>query len=446
MQLPDLKTFPDRPGVYFFKDDKGKVLYVGKALSLKNRLSSYFQKNVFPKTQLLIKESSTVNYIETGSELEALLLESNSIKKYLPHYNIALKDDKSYIYIFISVDEDFPKVWSCRRPKDLKSIREKEELYGQKGVYLGPYPSTYIIKNLLKQLRKIFPYCQQKSDKRKCFYSHIGLCDPCPAQILKNDLKSADYLAQKYKYRRNVLLLKRVLEGNLVRVEKLLTRRMKQFARSEEFEEATGIRNQLVYLQMMTRQRRVSFFLQNPNYYFEAQKKALDELRDILSPFFPSLDSIERIECYDISHFQGSFAVGSMVVFNGGVPEKSLYRRFKIRVRPGSDVESLSEIIKRRFLHPEWEFPQLLLIDGGKPQVSKIIAVCQSIHITIPIIGLAKRWEELHILHNEQFVVKQIARKSDALKLLQQMRDEAHRFALTFHRLLRRKQFTSSNK
>ncbi len=439
MQEKPETIFPERPGVYFFKHD-AHVLYVGKALSLKQRVGSYFDAHVPEKTRLLVEEANKIEFIETGSEFEALLLEANYIKKYRPHYNISLKDDKSYIYIFISNHEVYPKVILARKPKNISFKKGPESFEGFRGTYLGPYPSSNTARQLLKTLRKIFPFCQSKTLNKPCFYSHLGLCNPCPGIIESvKDTGLKKKLLQKY--RKNVLYLVRILKGKLLLVEKTLESDMKKLSKAMAYEEASIRRNQLRILHMTCTSRRVEAFMENSNYYSESQQSACLDLQQQLLPFFPKLPKLIKIECYDISHFSGNLAVGSMTVLLNGIPEKNMYRRFKIKSNANSDVDSLAEMLKRRLKHSEWELPQLILVDGGKPQVSKISQVMAELNFNISIVGLAKRWEELVILHTNQFILKRLSRNSASLQLLQIIRDEAHRFGLKYHRLLRRKAF-----
>lgn len=434
-----IQNFPHRPGVYLFKDIKAHVLYVGKALRLKNRLENYTQKDILPKTNQLVEVATQVDYIETGGEFEALVLEANLIQKYRPKYNVVFRDDKSYLYVFISTGEEFPKIYVTRKPKT--GYQRFPELnaqnsgnHGVKGVYFGPYPSSRTVREVLKMLRRIFPFCQQKKiGTRPCFYSHIGLCRPCPSYIVKQSPETQSAL--KKEYRRNVSSIKAILEGRLVSVTRELEKAMKQAARLERFEEATFFRDKLFRLKSLTESHQpIERFLDNPNFYFEESQMSCEELRIFLVSYFVTITLLHRIECFDVSHFQGNAAVGGQVVFIDGVPEKSEYRRYRMRSKGPNDVAQMREMVTRRLVHTEWEYPDLIVVDGGKPQVSEIHAVLTEKKLTIPLIGLAKRLEEIVILDKGTFHLLRLSRESRVLRLLQSIRDETHRFAITYHR------------
>ena len=425
-----LTTVPRRSGVYKFKDAKGVVLYVGKALSLKDRLSSYFQKNLLPKTAEMVAKAENFSYIETGSEFTALLLEAKLIKLYRPKYNVIFKDDKSYLYIFISITDEFPKVFLIRKPKNLPAHR---------GAYFGPFPSSSTTDQILKWMRSLFPFCQQqKIGKRPCFYSHLGLCTPCPGQIVKTT--GEEYQQLKHTYRQNIFRLKRILEGKIDAVVRDLTREMHSLSKQQAYEEARAIRDRINKLQWLLHQPlKTATFLENPNYYFEEQAMAISTLRSLLGKHGLPTQKLHRIECFDVSTISGVQSVASQVVFIDGIPEKSLYRRY--RIREGSkpnDVGMLTEAIKRRLGHPEWELPDLLMVDGGKAQVSVVAKLLRDEQLVLPLLGLAKRFEKIVFLKGTVFSEITLRRKEAALKLLQQIRDEAHRFAITYHRKLRR--------
>lgn len=430
-----LKTVPQRPGVYLFKDFQGKVLYVGKALSLRARLSSYFQTPDRAKVMEMMHHAQDFSYIETGSEFTALLLEARLIKLYLPKYNTALRDDKSYLYVFISTGETFPKIFLTRKPKTQSTVYD-----GLKGEFFGPFPSSFTLKKILRWLRRMFPYCAQKSlGKRPCFYSHLGLCRPCPSWVVKQTPDQAKIFTKEYRI--NILRIKRIFEGKSDMVKKDLEKEMKKYSSQKKYEEAAVCRNRYLSLEKLLSARdKTAVFLENPNYYYEAQEKKIIELQNILSPFIPKIKRLHRIECFDVSTIQGKFSVASQVVFIDGLPEKSLYRRFRMRVsgKP-DDVGMLKEAVFRRLKHQEWPLPHLLVIDGGKAQIAVIDEGLKELNLNLPLIGLAKRLETIVVKINEQFHEVNLPKKSRALQLLQQIRDEAHRFAITYHRKLRAK-------
>lgn len=430
-----VKQFPARPGVYLFKSG-AKILYVGKALSLKDRVSSYFASDADTKAAGLTQEADAITYVETGSEFEALLLEARLIKTHLPVYNKALKDDKSFLYVFLSLGEEYPKVFVTRKPKVL-SVKGKWELYdGLKGVYYGPFLSSAVVKKLVRQIRKIIPFCQQKSDKRPCFYSHLGLCSPCPGYITHQNGSIQTNLVRKY--RKQLYLLRNILEGKSTFVEKQLIKDMNGAARDLDFETAANIKKQLMRLTYLKQSRDISGFLKDENFHEHRQQQATDELKYFLKPFFVQLNTLEKIECYDISNFAGQQPVGAQTVSINGIIEPSLYRKYHIRsIKRPNDTGMMKEMLIRRLKHPEWTFPDLIVVDGGKTQVSTAVQVIKSCKLNIPIIGLAKRLEEVVIPLEEGFEMKRLPSDSPALQLLQQLRDEAHRFGLTFHRKIR---------
>lgn len=435
------KELPRRPGIYQYLDEHQDVLYVGKALSLKDRVSSYFQKDVSIKTQEMLKNAVSVRWIETGSDFEALLLEANLIKKHRPKYNVTFRDDKSYLYIFISTAEEFPKIFLTRRPNNMpQSEGSKGTFNGLKGEYFGPFPSSKTTKSVLKWLRRAFPFCTQTRLKsRPCFYSHIGQCKPCPSFIVTQP--EPLYSQLKKRYRNNIFHIRRILEGNIQGVRDELQQEMKKLSQAERFEEAQDVHTQLTRFEWILKSpATTASFLENPNFYFDQQKKATDELVSFLQSHQVPITDARRIECFDISTFQGNFSVASQVVFIDGVPEKNFYRRYRIRNdgKP-NDFAMLTEAIGRRLKHPEWELPSLLVVDGGKGQVSTIQKLFAQRAITLPLIGLAKQFERLIIPEDGKLFEVSLPRKHEGLKLIQVLRDEAHRFALSYHRLRRNK-------
>jgi len=422
-----IKKLPRLPGVYLFRGKTGKVLYIGKAANLAQRIKYYFQvpSKLEPKFQKMVGEVEGLEYIPVGSEFESLLLEAKLIKEKKPKYNTKWKDDKSFFYILIS-DEEYPRVLAARKSQGLK------------GVYIGPFPSAVTVRRVLKFLRFIFPYCSQKLTRRVCFYSHLGLCNPCPSKIVKQAPEEKKILKKKYLL--NIYRLKRVLNGQAKRVIADLKKQMKKAARQESFEEAGKIRDQIEKLEFVTSRRvRITSYLENPNFLQDQRLVEVSELEKVLKPYFGKLD-FGRIECFDISTLSGQLATGSMVVFLEGVEEKSQYRRFRIRkAGKPDDVAMIKEVLKRRFSHPEWAFPNLIIIDGGKGQVSGVLDVLKDLKLEIPVVGLAKRLEEVVISKNGGFESLRLPVSSPGLNLLKRIRDEAHRFAISYHRRLRRK-------
>ena len=437
-----LKDLPKEPGVYFHKDTKGEIIYVGKAAVLRNRVRQYFQASRArdPKTEALVAEIADTDWMVVDSEIEALFLEAEMIRRYMPRYNILLRDDKSMSYIRIDYSSNFPTVGTTRRPLD----------DGAK--YFGPYLSTLSVRQALKSLRRIFPFATRKipGQKRATLYYHLGL-DPG----LEEGRTSLG------EYRANLRKLMAVIEGKRKSIERELEKEMKQAAKASDFERAAKIRNQLYALQNLTRQ----VIFSDKEFLDISKDHALNELVNVLSlQKFP-----RRIEGYDISHMQGTNVVASMVVFTNGVSNKREYRKFKTKIQQNNDFYNMNETIKRRLSEKNikaWGKPDLVLIDGGKGQLDAAIRARDEMGCDkIPFIGLAKREEqiviqrgksnvelnenELHKLggfatESEDFILVNIPHNTNVVKLLQRIRDESHRFAVTYHSVLKIKAQTAS--
>jgi excinuclease ABC subunit C len=557
-----LDTLPDKPGCYLMKDAKGKIIYVGKAINLRNRVRSYFHSTAQnePKTRRLVREIADLEWIVVGSELEALILEMNLIKRHKPRFNVRLKDDKRYPYIKVHWQDPFPKVTVTR-------------LMTNDGArYFGPYTSVWAVHQTLDILRKIFPYltCNREingNDARACLYYDIKLCTaPCIGAINLAD------------YRQIIDDLCKFLEGRTEPVVRRLTREMEKASKGLQYERAAVIRDQLGAIdRVLERQKVVSsdqtdsdviamaradgeacvqvFFIRSGKLigreYFVLEGTEEENDDEVLSEFVKQFyaqaafipekvllpqelleaqiinqwlnsrkpgDKVEitvphqeinqdlvdmatenavetlnalktrwesdknrqtgaltelqealnlpeppnRIECYDISTTQGVASVGSMVVFEQGIPNKKLYRRFNIKTVLGQDdFASMEEVLRRRFRRwkvsqeeekkvgkkPDLAFtilPDLLLVDGGKGQLSRAINVLEEYHLLdrIPVAGLAKQEEELFVPGQHESIY--LERHSQGLYLVQRIRDEAHRFAITAHRKRRQKQGLAS--
>ena len=534
-----LKLLPDKPGVYIMKNAEGRIIYVGKAIVLKNRVRQYFQsgKNHTPKVRAMVSHIADFEIIMTASEVEALILECNLIKKHRPRYNISLKDDKSYPYVKVTLQEDFPRVFITRR------------ILKDGARYFGPYTNATAVHESLKLLRRLFPLRTCKHlQERPCLEYHIKRClAPCAGKVEKGDYDAMI---------RAVLLF---LEGRTEDVERELQLRMEQAAENFHFEIAARLRDQLLAVRKVAEKQNIvtgsgdqdaiglarseigvvvqvfmirggkmigreHFLLQGSEdesdgqvlaaflqqYYHRAtfipreillpleipqteqellekwlsakkqkakvqlilpqrgtkkdivdmaasnaEKYLHDEAARIKQANDQTLGAVEelgrylglpkppdRMECFDISHNQGSETVASMVVFEGGLPKKSDYRRFKIQSTEGKpdDFLSMREVTTRRYVDlPEEELPDLIIIDGGKGQLSSALEIIRNVagHMHVPVVGLAKQFELVFIEGNPEPVV--LPRHSQALYLIQRIRDEAHRFAITYHRKLRGK-------
>lgn len=411
-----VKNLPATSGVYLMKDKAGGVLYVGKAISLKKRVQSYFRpsRGAVSKTDLLVKEIADIDHIPTASEAEALILEAGLIKQYHPKYNVELRDDKSYPFIEIT-GEEFPRI-AVVRPNSKKALSKRlGEESGSK--YYGPYVEVALIREALNIIRKIFHFrtCHPFPDKA-CLDYHIGLCDaPCIGNIDREQYAKAV---------RHVCL---ILEGKKDELYKNLRSDMEEFSRQKNFEEAARVRDQLRAIGALYSGTR------DVNYYKEAEQ--LERLLNL--PRKP-----ERIEAFDISNIMGNQAVGSMVSFFNGKPDKSNYRRFRIRTVEGiDDFKMIAEIVHRRYRRLKAEgrlYPDLILIDGGKGQLGSAQEELRKLEVQIPLASIAKREEEIFLPGKRSPLI--LPRDSLALQLLQRVRDEAHRFAISYHRALRQRE------
>jgi excinuclease ABC subunit C len=560
-----LDSLPKKPGCYIMKDESSKIIYVGKAIDLRARVRSYFHDSAqhSGKTIELVKRIQDIQFIVVGSELEALILEMNLIKKHRPRYNVRLKDDKRYPYIKVHWGDPFPKVTVTRNML--------ADDHGSR--YFGPYTSVWAVHKTLDVLRKIFPYltCDREitgQDKRACLYYDIKLCNaPCIGVV------------DQAEYRQMIQDLMDFLNGRSEPISQRLTTDMQRASEDMRFEKAAAIRDQLQAIDNIVEKQRVFsldyadsdviamardereaciqvFFIRNGRMigreYFMMEGAGDEDDEEVLSEFVKqfyeqaasvpeqlllpreieeaniirswleqrsgehkkikikipkrgqkrdlvdlatenaneTLQSLKqqweqsehkqaealaelqaalklekapvRIECYDISNTQGTAAVGSMVVFERGVPNKAHYRRFNIKTVSGpDDFASMEEVLRRRFNRyvaaqeqagmpgkkPDASFarlPDLLIVDGGKGQLSRAVAVLEEFNLmeAVPVAGLAKQNEELFVPGQMRGIL--LPRRSEGLYLVQRARDEAHRFALTGHRKLRSKQGLAS--
>ncbi len=423
-----INTFPNAPGIYLFFDKNKKLIYVGKATSLKARVKSYFIGKRTPRPiEQMLHEVITVKYIQTDSVLEAIILESNCIKKHTPKYNIIGKDDKSWNYITISRDE-YPIVDTLRQHDYKKLQIENNKALKEFTYVFGPYPGLNA-KATMKILRRLFQFstCQKtkrasaQKFTRPCLYYQMGEClGVCTGEILPADYK------QKV-----IRPLVTFLKGNKKQLIKSLERDMKKASRAEDYEEAARLRDQLNSLMRIQ-----DIALLNQSFFNDDIGQVDNELTQNLGF---AKDHI-RIEGYDISNLGTSGKVGSMVVFNAQEPIKSEYRKFKIKTVVGqSDVDCLREVLTRRLKHAEWKLPQVFLIDGGRPQVHAALGVIQAKSLNIPVVGIAKGSErkknEFILGSKAPEFVRWVETHRD---LLIKVRDEAHRFAVSYQKKLRR--------
>ena len=544
-----LQQLPQKPGVYIFLNKKGIILYVGKAKNLKKRVSSYFIKNkeLAPNKELMLPKISKIDYIVADSELEALLLESNLIKKEKPKYNVVLKDDKQYQYIKIDYSDDFPKIYTTR------------EIKKNRASYYGPFTNGYAVKNTLNLLNRLFPYREcdleiyENSPKRRvCLKYHIKRClGPCAHYISKDD------------YNKLIKQSELFLQGKQDKILSEIKKEMKTVANNKNFEKAAILRDQIFNLEKVIEKQKVislkkidqdiiSFFqkhnstiinlfiiregklLGKENFYLKTINKNIKEIlssfiklhylnkniapqeiiiqKDIEDKYLiastlskktnkkinitvpqkgknlkliklgeknaklfyqnlsikekPSrnrkdqikvLENIKklfslnnlphRIECYDISNIQGTSATGAMIVFQNGMPKKSEYRHFRIKFNSISDTDMMEEMLTRRFKHQDtskirWPLPNLVIIDGGLGQLNAAVQIIKEQKLDIPIVSIAKRLEELYSPDSDRPI--RLSKNSKELQLIQNIRDEAHRFAITYHKKIREKKLSAS--
>ena len=457
-----LKTLPRNPGVYFHKSKSGEIIYVGKAAILKNRVRQYFQstRDMDVKTRALVEEIEDTDWVETDSELDALFLESEMVKRYMPRFNILLRDDKSQMFVRIDMRNEWPTVSFTRNPSD------------DGADYFGPYYNGFAIKKALRYLRKIFPYYTKppKEGGRPDLDAHIGL-SPRPG-------------TSSTEYKRTLKQLVRYMEGSRKPIIRELENEMRLAAKLHDFENAAAYRNKIADLKAL--QQKIMFG--DKEFLDISKDRALSKLVDLLG-----LSKIPvRIEGYDISHMGGTNVVASMVVFSNGVSDRANYRKFKTRIEQNDDYANIYETLSRRTSEKNmkaWGVPDLILIDGGKGQLDAALRALEEKNLTIPTLSIAKREEEL-IIHrtrshinidtlnrliteptDDVVVTKSgeyltvnlhpgqmnasghsknlrgtstFSKYSDVTKLFQRIRDESHRFAVSYHTVLKRAKQTAN--
>lgn len=421
-----VRNLPQLPGVYIYSDDRGEVIYVGKAKNLRSRVGSYFQTdlNRNSKTYSLVQKINDVRYIVVDNEFDALILEAELIKKYLPKYNIVLKDDKSFLYIVIKKGL-YPTV-STSRKSNLMT----------KDLNFGPFTNSNVAKKVVRVLRRVFPFrdCSEskfnkyKKLKNPCLYGHIELC---PAPCVNQDKMTAK------NYRENILKIKRILSGGSSKLIQSLEKNMNSASKDKNYEKAVYYRDLMQeFNYVRSNYREAGDYIDNPYLMDDINKEALDQLKTAI----PLIEgNLRRIECYDIANISGKDAVGSMVVATDGRIDKDEYKRFKIRFKDTpDDTDMLYDVLYRRF-NNNWEHPDLVVVDGGKPQVSAAERALEDLNIKISVIGLAKKVET--VVYREKGVFKEITLNGNnpGLLLLIRLRNEAHRFAQSYHHLLRLK-------
>lgn len=397
----DIDMLPKTAGVYLFYA-KNTPIYIGKAINIKNRVKNHFNQPSY-RDNLFMGQVQKIGFLETGSEIEALLLEASLIKKHQPKYNVVWRDDKNYFYVAVAKNaQKVPYVFITHQKNTDAN-------------YVGPFVEGTALKKTLRFLRRAFPYYTSARHPRiKCTYCHLDLC-PGPEPDLAG-------------YKKNIKKLILILQGKKNAVLNSLKQEMKQASKEKMFEKAGEIRDKIFALQQVMSHTHV---IENNSAGILPRQNAGLTLAEIIGLKKP----VYKIECYDISNIQGKNATGSMVVVANGKPDKNLYRKFKIRLpEKPNDIAMLKEVLQRRFAHHEWPYPDVMLIDGGKAQLN--IAIKSKKSKNIKIISVAKGRQELFI----EGKAKPMPLKSlpqEVYNLIKQLDDEAHRFAITYHKKLR---------
>ncbi len=414
----NVNHLPSTTGVYLFK--KGtKILYIGKSVHIKARVLSHIESaKIDQKESKIVNNSDSVDYIVTDSEFKAVLLEAKLIQEHHPKYNVIWRDDKSHLYIKITVNEEFPKVLLIRRENDGKSR------------YFGPFSSVRTASMLLKEIRRIIPFCTQpRVSNRPCFYSKIGLCNPCPNEIKNDELQNI--------YRNNIKKIIKILSGNVKGVLNELYKELKSLSIRKIYEDAIKVRNKIFRFEELLYSKSLPADIGQG--YNESSRNLLSLLK-LLSSYFPSLNSLRRIECYDVSNLLLENASASMVVLYNGLIQRSEYKRFKVHdTKHRSDVSMLKEILTRRF-KKDWKLPNLIIADGGKPQVRVVLKILPSLGLNIPIVGIAKNPDRL-IIGSGKLPTLRFLGEDAAFNIIRLIRDESHRFARKYHLFLRDRNF-----
>ena len=434
-----IKELPLTPGVYLFKDKNNRVLYVGKSVRLRDRVKSYFtlRSHLGPRTRSMLAEATHIDTISTETELEALLLELELIKKYTPLYNSQWKDDKAYKYIEIKnagkrrrvgiqrmvVADVWPWVTTTRQKKDPDSL------------YFGPFPEGTTVNRVITSVRRVFPWCKYRStdearrEGKACFYSHIELCPGiCEGRVTLDEYwKINDQLVTFLKGKKKV-------------VQRYFTQQMSHASEREDFERAAMYRDLLNKLDYITQSFHTSReYLENVNLREDLRAEEVLDLTRLIGQAPPKDPLTFYIEGYDISNLGTQYTVGSRVASVGGEADKSKYRRYRIRREQlPNDFAAMKEMLTRR-LKGKDPLPDLLLVDGGKGQLHTVMKVMEELDIPTPIIGLAKRFETIIVPREEGDYEIALPLDSPARRLVTRLRDESHRFAQNYHKLLRSK-------
>lgn len=456
----EINKAPHLPGIYLFKNAHKKPLYIGKALDLNKRLKSYPRTDDI-RIQKMITESASLSFIETDSEIEALIIESQYIKKYMPDFNIMQRDDKQYGYVSFSKDI-YPKIFithqiikirnsnieilnkSKIQNKNIKTISD----FGFRASdlnYIGPFTDMGALKTTLRLLRRIFPYCTCKQlHNNYCLNYHINKCiGDCCLKIKNVKIKNQNDNTKLKNYRKNIIAIQSILSGKRSSLIKNLEKEMKTLSDKQEYEKAMELQFKIEKLKKVFENAQIieNLRFKNEESSDQQNKSTLSSIQKLLK-----LNQIPiKIEGYDISNMQGTNATGSMVSFINGKPDKNTYRKFKIYTKDTpNDIAMIQEIVERRFKHTEWQYPDLILIDGGKGQLNAVLKVFKKMNINIPVIGISKdehhKGHQLLILKSAGWKIISLNKLSQSDKnLLLKIDEEAHRFAISYYRKIQRK-------
>lgn len=401
---------PDRPGVYIFRGRNRTILYIGKATSLRSRVASYFRRDLIatrgPLLVAMVEAANVVDFIETDSVLEALILEAHLIKKHQPIYNTKEKDNKSFNYVVIT-KEDFPRVITMRG-------RELESDVSNIKYSFGPFPQGSVLREALRLVRKIFPFrdkCTPEKGK-PCFNAQLGLCPGvCAGTISRTE------------YAKTIQRIKLFFEGKKQTLLRNIERDMNRAAKELHFEEAARLKKTLFAL---THIQDIALLKEN----FQLPRTVLIQQNDLLG----RTETVFRIEAYDVAHISGTSTVGVMVVLEDWEVKKSDYRKFKIKTATNDDNASLREMLERRFGHTEWTMPKLIVVDGGKAQVSTAQKALAAWGLGIPVVGVVK---DEH--HRAREIIGDTQARTTHARAIFLANSEAHRFAIAYHRTVRGK-------
>ena len=437
-----INKLPTSPGVYIFRNGKAKPLYIGKALNLKNRLKSYLKIND-ARLQRMISEAAKIDFIKTDSDIEALIMESQYVKKYRPDFNIMLRDDKQYFYVGFT-NEQFSKIFITHQPNNVASSMQQvaRNLKNHTTYYIlhttdfvGPFTDGTALKTTLRLLRKIFPYCTcRQTHHNYCLNYHINKClgDCCLKEV-----SSIKYSVLRNEYKRNIKAIKEILNGKKSILIKQFEKEMKDLSGKQEYEKALELQYKIEKLKRVFKNAQI---INSPKVMIYHNQNRILELmqKELKLPLVP-----HRIEAYDVANIQGKHAVGAMTVFTNGVPDKNEYRKFKIYTKhTPDDTAMLREILTRRFNHPEWSMPDLIIVDGGMAQlnIAKKAIYGSSTSIYPRTIALTKNERHMGykiITGKKEMLLSRLP--VDVKNLLLQIDSEAHRFAISYYRKLHRK-------